>query len=180
LCELLRSSDQTLRQWLIDGLFENLPGSTRVAVDDFVRSYAINRKSTFGLHRSSLLQLAGRISALQLAATGHAPCSVLGAEAVASRAICALREKEALDYFSPVVACPGFAKAVRKTVIEIREAGLTTESPKELPVPAHEIAQLLGVFDEELTRVGLADRATILHLATATVKNGDSWRDSQK
>src|SRR5689334_7215430 len=71
-------------------------GSTRVAVDDFVRSYAIKRKSTFGLHRSSLLQLAGRISALQLAATGHAPCSVLGAEAVASRAICALRERETL------------------------------------------------------------------------------------
>lgn len=149
-------------------------GSTRLAVDELVRRYAFERKATFGLHRSSILQLAARISALQLAEVGYAPCSTLGAEAVASRAICTLREKNTLAYFSPVASSPGLPKAVRKTLMEIREAGTKTESLKELPMPAPEIAQLAAVFEEELTRVGLADRAMIMRLATETVRTSNS------
>jgi ATP-dependent helicase/nuclease subunit B len=148
-------------------------GSTRAAVDDLIRQYSARRNSTFGLHRFSLSQLAGRISALQLAAVGHAPCSRLGAEAVASRAIHALRENEDLHYFSPVAGCPGFARAVHKTVTEIREAGIKTEALKELPTPAPEIARLSTVFDEQLTHVRLVDRAAILHTAASTIRNSD-------
>lgn len=148
-------------------------GSTRAAVDDLVRQYSAKRNSTFGLHRLSLSQLAGAISALQLASIGLAPCSSLGAEAVASRAIHALSESDALRYLSPVAACPGFAKAVGKTVTEIREAGIKPELLSKLPAPAPEIARLSAEFDKQLTDVGLADRAAILRLAAATIRDGD-------
>jgi len=148
-------------------------GSTRAAVDDLIRQFSAKRNSTFGLHRFGLSQLAARISALQLAAVGHAPCSRLGAEAVASRAIHALRENKGLDYFAQIAGSPGFARAVHKTVSEIREAAIKTEKLKELPIPAPELARLSTVFDEQLTHVRLVDRAAILHMAASTIRNSE-------
>ena len=68
-----------------------LVGAARGAIDDLVREIARARGATFGLHRFTLSQLAARLAAPALSATGSAPCSALGAHAVAARAAHDLR-----------------------------------------------------------------------------------------
>ena len=93
--------------------------ASRLAADDFVRHYSSTRKATFGLHRFSLVQLAARIAALRLAASGQVPCSTLGFEATVVRAVYETHDRGGLQYFSSVASLPGFAKAVPRNSVGI-------------------------------------------------------------
>src|SRR5512143_3921922 len=63
-----------------------LVGASRDAVDDLVRRVSHQQRATFGLHRFTLTQLAARLAAPALSERGLAPCTRLGAEALAARA----------------------------------------------------------------------------------------------
>ncbi len=144
-------------------------GATRAAADDFVRQYAESQGATFGLHRFSLAQLAARFSALQLAANGQVPCSGLGIEATVVRAVHEAQHRNALQYFSPVALLPGFAKSVRATTSELREAGIAVASLEHLPAPAPDVGRLLTAFEEQLAATRLVDLSALMRTAAALI-----------
>src|SRR5437764_242824 len=77
-------------------------GASREAADDLVRHLSVTAGATFGLHRASLLQLAARLAAGELARLGAAPATALGAEALAARVTFEALGAGALAYFAPV------------------------------------------------------------------------------
>jgi len=65
-------------------------GTSREAADDLARRVTATG-GTFGFqHRASLLQLAARVAAAELARLGAAPTTALGADALAARVAFAL------------------------------------------------------------------------------------------
>jgi len=60
-------------------------GASRDAADDLARRVTAARGATFGLHRTSLTQLAVRFATMDMARLAVAPATPLGAEAVAAR-----------------------------------------------------------------------------------------------
>lgn len=148
-------------------------GATRTAADDLVRQHSRGHRATFGLHRFSLAQLAARIAAGRLAATGQVPCSGLGAEAAVVRAVYEAERRSALQYFSPVALLPGFAKAARATSSELRGAGVGTGRLQSLPGPAPDVAALLEALDQQFTGAGLVDLPALLRMAAAIVRNNE-------
>ncbi len=148
-------------------------GATRAAADDFVRHYARLQAAAFGIHRFSLAQLAARISVLRLAGNGQAPCSALGVEATVARAVYEAQHRSALQYFSPVVSLPGFAKAVRATSSELREAGITASNLERLQAPAPDVGWLLTALEEQLSVAHLVDLAALMRIAAAVVRGNE-------
>ena len=155
-------------------------GATRAAADDLVRHYARLQSATFGIHRFSLLQLAGRISILRLAANDQTPCSALGTEATVMRAVTDAYNKGSLEYFSPVALLPGFAKAVRATASELRLAGITANSLETLPPPARDVGALLAAIEAQLQTAHLVDFAALMRTAvSALLQNEVSFVNTQ-
>ena len=143
-----------------------LLGASRGAVDDFARAIALDRGATFGLHRLSFTQLAARLATLQLASTDCAPSTILGHEAVATRATFEADTDEALEYFSPVARTPGFPKALARTLLELRLAGTSGDRLNGLPRSGRDLAELLDRVDVLMTDAGATDRAALFEMAT--------------
>jgi RecB family exonuclease len=143
-----------------------LLGASRGAVDDFARSIANEKGATFGLHRLSFTQLAARLAANELAAQRRAPSSGLGHEAVAARAAFEAAHDEAIDYFAPVAQTPGFPKALARTLLELRLAGITPTSLVSLARSGADIAALLDRVDALMADAGTSDRASLFATAT--------------
>lgn len=139
-----------------------LVGASREAVDDLVREIA---GATFGLHRASLIQLAARLAAPELARRGLAPGSVLGAEAVAARATFEVLARDGLGYFAPVARCPGFGRALASTVNDLRLEGVAPSRVAGLGEAGADLAVLAREFEAQLARAAVADRATLLDVA---------------
>jgi ATP-dependent helicase/nuclease subunit B len=148
-------------------------GGTRATADDFVRHYARLQGATFGIHRFSLVQLAARISALRLAADGQVPCSALGIEAAVVRAVHDAHSDGSLQYFSSVALLPGFAKAVRATISELRAAGITADDLEHLPPPASDVSSLLAAIDGQLAAAHLVDMASVMRTAASALRDNE-------
>ena len=86
-------------------------------------------RGTAGLRRNTLIQWAASLARPRMAERGMVPLSLflLGLEAVAARIVHAARQAEELDYFAPVAGLPGFARALGRTLGELRLAGVTPE-----------------------------------------------------
>ena len=145
-------------------------GGTRATADDFVRHYARLQGATFGIHRSSMVQLAARISALRLAANGGVPCSALSMEATVMRAVHEAHGNGSLEYFSPVALLPGFAKAVRATASELRAAGIGAVDLEHLPPPGLDVSSLLVAIEAQLTAAHLVDMASLMRTASSVLR----------
>ncbi len=143
--------------------------ASRGAADDLVRRLAAGRRATFGLHRFSLAQLAGRLAAPALAAQGLAPCTRLGAEAVAARAAFDALNRNAIPSFAAIARCPGFGPTLAATLTELRAAGVDPARLAALGSPADDLASLAAAYEAELAGAGLADRSALLRLATEAV-----------
>jgi CRISPR/Cas system-associated exonuclease Cas4 (RecB family) len=85
-----------------------------------------------------------------------APISRLGIEAIAARIVHAAATAQRLPYFAPVAQTPGFARALAKTLTELRlhNAG-----------PPGDLAHLLSRYERELATRSVADLPMILGLA---------------
>jgi len=94
-------------------------GATRAAADEL----AFRIGAAAGVHRLTVLQLAADLARPAMADRQLAPLSGLGVEALAARVIHAAREAGELSYFRPVAALPGFARALARTLGELRLAG---------------------------------------------------------
>jgi ATP-dependent helicase/DNAse subunit B len=150
-----------------------LLGASRGSVDDLARTIALERGATFGLHRLSFTQLAARLAALELASRDRAPTTVLGHEAVATRAVFEARSDDALEYFSPVSQTPGLPKALARTLLELRLAAVATGDLLRLPRSGADLAALLERVESLLDEAGASDRAALFEIATAAFDSLD-------
>ena len=150
-----------------------LLGPSRGAVDDLARAVAAEKGTTFGLRRLSFTQLAARLAATDLAARGQTPATALGHEAVASRAAFEAARAEALEYFFPVSATPGFPKALARTLLELRLAGATAGPLGRLSRGGSDLAELLERAETLLNDAGASDRASLFNTATAALGSSE-------
>jgi RecB family exonuclease len=124
------------------------------AAAELVRGAASESGAAFGWHRFTLGRLAATVAAQAMAERGLSPLSPLGVEAVCARVIHQLRGR--LGKFDPVAQQPGLPRALSRTVQELRLAGAR---------PSGDLAVILDVYETELRRAGLADRAEVFRLA---------------
>jgi len=101
-----------------------------------------------------------------MAERGLAPLSGLGREAVAARVTQIALAQNQLVYFHPVAALPGFARALARTLVELR---LARVNPDLLPP---DLATLLDLYQTELAERSLVDLPGLLGLATETATKG--------
>ena len=146
---------------------------TRDAADDLARRVTAARGATFGLHRASLMQLAVRLAAAEMARLGVAPATALGAEAVAARVAFEALGARALGYFAPVARFPGFAQALAATLGELRLGGVAPAALARLDGPARDVADLARRFEAQLEDGKVADRSALLEIAARAVE-GDA------
>jgi ATP-dependent helicase/nuclease subunit B len=144
--------------------------ATRGAADDLARSIASATGATIGIHRFSLTQLAARLAAPIMAAEGRTPATALASEAVAARAAFETFREHRLSYFAPVASTPGFARALSRTLQELRLAEIAAPSLASLPFGGADLSALLEKFDEQFEAASSTDRATLFRIATAVAQ----------
>ena len=149
-------------------------GSTRAAADDFARHYLRDKTATFGLHRFSLVELAARVSILKLAADAQAPAGALAIEATIARTVHETQKRNGLRYFEPVALLPGFAKAVRETCSELRDAHIQPSLIEQLPSPGPDVASLLSALEQQLSAAHLVDHSALLHMASGLIRRDEA------
>ena len=149
-------------------------GATREAADDLAREISLRHGATFGLHRLSLVQLAARCAAPELARRGQAPITGLGLEALTARVTFEARDAGALPYFGPVSRFPGFTPALAATLGELRRAAVEPERVSRVGGAAIEVAELLRRFEAQLQSAGVADRAALFDLAADAAASGEA------
>src|SRR5205823_1966909 len=118
------------------------------------------------VHRVTLIQAATELARSAMAERGLAPLSGLGREAVAARVTQIALARTELEYFHPVAALPGFARALARTLVELR---LARVNPELLPP---DLARLLDLYQAELDERSLVDLPGLLDLATQAAATG--------
>lgn len=124
------------------------------------------RLGSAGAHRVTLVQAAAELARSAMAERGLAPLTGLGREAVAARITQKALARGELAYFHPVAALPGFARALARTIVELR---LARVSPEQL---TPDLATLLDLYQAELAERSLVDLPGLLALATRAVTDG--------
>src|SRR5579859_6028964 len=117
-----------------------LIGASREAIAAFAQSLAASLKATFGWHRFTSTHLAAHLATADFASRGVAPCTALGAEAVAARSVFEALDQKGLDYFGPVAQMPGFARALASTLSELRLQGVNPATLAHLAVSGKDLA----------------------------------------
>ena len=98
------------------------------------------------------------------------PASGLGHEAVAARAAFEAAHDEALEYFAPVSSTPGFPKALARTLLELRLAGVASAPLGALRRSGRDLAELLDRVDTLMSEAGTSDRASLFATATKALR----------
>ena len=144
------------------------------SADDLVRTLACLRGARFGIHRVTFNVLIARLAAPELAAAQQAPAIGLAAHAVAERTVYLLGEENALGYFAPVGAQPGFPAAAANAVEELRLAGIGAERLRGLDRIGVPLAAMLARFESELAGAALTDRRGTIAAATRALERSAS------
>lgn len=145
----------------------------RGAADDLLRRACTADRGLFGIHRLTLPQLAAELATLELAERGLAPMNALGSEALAARSAGHCLAHGELEYFAPVADSPGFARALSRTLRELRAAQVDRDALAASGRPGGDLARLLTVYERELDRWSLIDPPGLLALA-AEQASGDA------
>ncbi len=117
-----------------------------------------------GVHALTLTQLAANLAAQPMGRLALAPISRLGMEALAARIVHTALASKRLPYFAPVAQTPGFARALAKTITELRLQNAT---------PAGDLAHLLDLYEQELAQRSVGDLPLLLRLANEEALRGD-------
>ncbi|MCZ2150463.1 MAG: PD-(D/E)XK nuclease family protein [Bryobacterales bacterium] len=139
-------------------------GATRGAADDFVRQHC---GSVAGVHRMTTAQLTANLAASAMAERGLAPLNALGAEALAARAAYRVRTEGRLQYFSPVAGSPGFARALARTLRDLRLEGIASMRLAAGGAAARDLSALHEAYEELLAQTRLADFPALLEMAVS-------------
>ncbi len=183
-CEIVSSPRAAQRIRAAATFLDRLPAGTeaiviaasREAGDDLVRGISRPRGALFGIHRLTLSRLAGLLATDHLVESGCAPAAGLAIEAITARVVHRLRGTGALGYFEPVIDRPGFPRALARTILELRLNLVAPGMLKGKGTAAEALANALGEFDAEMKAAKLADRATILSLATNSIRQNNPLR----
>ena len=132
----------------------------------------LGRAGSAGVHRVTLVQAANELARPGMAERGLAPLSALGREAVAARIAQKALAQGELAYFHPVAALPGFARALARTIVELRLAGVSPDRLTSAGTPTGDLARLLELYQAELEERSLVDLPGLLALATDAATNG--------
>jgi CRISPR/Cas system-associated exonuclease Cas4 (RecB family) len=122
-------------------------------------------KGIGGLHRTTLVQFAAELARPEMARRALAPLSALGVEAIAARVIHAERASRPFAYFEAVASMPGFARALARTLSELRLARVAPSSLRETGAPGEDLARLVTRYALELEDRSLADLARVFEMA---------------
>jgi ATP-dependent helicase/nuclease subunit B len=120
-----------------------------------------------GIFRLTLLQLALEWARPEMAERGLGPLSNLGQEALAARIVHAERAERELDYFKAVAGMKGFARALARTISELRLARVSADQIRGRGPAGPDLSRLLARFEAELERLSLADTARVFELAVS-------------
>ncbi len=150
-----------------------LVGASRDAVDDIVRELSARRGGSFGLHRFSLRQLAGRIASRQLARLGLAPATHLGAEAVAARAAFEELAHDTLGYLAPIARVRSFGRTLAATLEDLRLSGMGLEGLAASGAVGVDVTRLARRYALELEQAHLVDIPELYRLAATALRGAD-------
>ena len=139
-----------------------LVGSTRAGTDDFFRSYAAEHPATFGVHRFGIRELVARLAAGHLAQTERTPASRLSADALSARVAFDSAEAGELGRFEGLRAFPGFPRALRRTLGELRAHRVGKE---DLAREAVDLVPLVARYERALSDSRLVDTPQLFELA---------------
>jgi CRISPR/Cas system-associated exonuclease Cas4 (RecB family) len=131
-------------------------GATLDAASELLREIASRVPAAFGWERITFGRLAAVAAAKPLREQGLSPLSPLGVEAVCARLVHQLGGKGELGRFQPVWKQPGLARALARTLQELRLAAAR---------PGGDLGRLLKAYETDLARANLADRAQVFRLA---------------
>ncbi|WP_136921575.1 PD-(D/E)XK nuclease family protein [Polyangium aurulentum] len=138
---------------------------SRGAALDLASRVGVARGANFGLHRTTLGELAERLAAPELARRRLAPATPLGTEAIVARAVFDALAASSLRYFAPVARAPSFARTLAATLEELRLEGVSPEMLHGDEAPIADVRDLARRYDEHRARAALADRADVLEAA---------------
>ena len=144
--------------------------ATRAAADEFARAGC--GPGWGGVHRFTLAQFAAQLATAPAANRNLAPLGSMAAEALAARIVHRLDRTGQLAYFAPVASMPGFARALSRTLGELRHERTDAAALARSGPPGADLAHLLALYESELRERGFADFATLLRLATETARDG--------
>lgn len=168
---------QRARTWLVHQARNSevlILAPHRGAADHLLRSACRATNGMLGVHRMTLPQWAAQLAVDSMAEVNSAPLSALAARVLASR--CVARCRNTLEYFTPVVATPGFSGALAGTLSELRLQQVQPWELEKLSQPGPDLARLLECFEEEMETNSLSDPADLLLRATQRVKEGRPHR----
>jgi ATP-dependent helicase/nuclease subunit B len=137
--------------------------SSRTAADDFIRSSLSNGRGRLGVHRFTLDQLARELAAG--AQLNHA--SGVAREALAIRSAWQLGLERGLTYFKPVADTPGFARALVRTLTELRAMEIDAEALEKAGEPGGDLSRLLRGYSAEMHERHLVDDAAVFAAAVS-------------
>lgn len=126
---------------------------------------ATSGRGAAGLRRSTITQLAATLARPVMAERGLTPVGSLGLEAISARVAHEARQDGALNYFEPVAGLPGFARALARTLAELRLAGVTPPELLGRGRSGKDLGLLLALYREELAARRLVDLAELFELA---------------
>jgi ATP-dependent helicase/nuclease subunit B len=118
-----------------------------------------------GVHALTLTQLAGHLATQPMGRLALAPISRLGIEALAARIVHAAATAQHLPYFAPVAQTPGFARALAKTLTELRLQNVDPRALAGTGPSGRDLAHLLNLYEGELEQRSVADFPLLLRLA---------------
>lgn len=125
-----------------------------------------------GVHALTLSQLAANLATQPMGRLALAPISRLGIEALAARIVYSAATANQLTYFAPVAKTPGFARALARTITELRLQNVAAADLADVGPPGRDLAHLLALYESELDRRAVADLPLLLRLATEEAARG--------
>ena len=174
--ELLVSARGILRQhaagqWLRNlghGVEVLIIGPTLDAVDQLVRTTAAET-ATFGWHRLTINQLAGRLGGPVVAQSGRVPAPALTKEAAAASVVRTRWRAAGLGRFVAIGDRPGLPRALCRTFEELDRNGV---NPKQLSTVDADLGALFAEYLAFLTDNGFATRSEVVRAAKLAVEDG--------
>ena len=145
------------------------------AANDFYLTIVQAAGSWFGIKRLTLDALAARLAQLSLTASATAPTSRFSFIAIVARAIHLLVSRNALGYFAPVAAKPGFPVAVARTLSELRMNEVDLGTLARLPRGGKDLAAIAAEVEQQLEAANLADRARIFRAALESAEENSTF-----
>jgi CRISPR/Cas system-associated exonuclease Cas4 (RecB family) len=142
--------------------------ATADAAADLVRRAALDAEGAFGWHRITIARLAAALAARALVVHGRVPVGRLVSEAVVTRVLHELAERNELGRFAHTGRGPGLARALASVLEELRGEAIAAA---RIAAATPELARVQEAYDAALAAAGLADRVAVEQLAAEAARS---------